>query len=307
MLGEMWWILLAEDEEDVREMFRNAIVEKIDSMGLLAHIVEVENGSEALAKASSRAFDCIVSDLRMPTLSGEDVVRALQAQPLNFNTPIVVVSAYAREEFQKFCKEYEHIRYLNKPCFPHEVADAVIKELTYGKRDERVSVHLLNPFVKTVKAKLGRESDASLISIGKPMIKPFGKSMAGDVHCIMTLSSEFSKACFALSVDQALLLPDNSEDEASKALLKEKSRKLLHLSKEFALEVIENAMPNLKICLGGTPHLVGLTQILGSNKNDPNMPLLTNTVAVTIYLETEGKQGKLYLSALSAQDFSILR
>jgi CheY-like chemotaxis protein len=306
MLAEMWWILIAEDEVEVREMFRNAILKKLDSIGRLAHVVEANDGAEAISKVSARAFDCIVTDLRMPRTTGESMIRAIQTQPLNFNTPIIVISAHAREEFQNFCVEYEHIRYLDKPCTPDQVAEAAIKELNYGKRDSRISVHLLNPFLKAAKAQFPSVI-GDLASNHKTSLKKGGTEMAGDVQCILSLRSEFSKAHFCIGFDKSLLQDETPSTEAREEFVrpKEQPHRLTNRSRELAFEMIESAMPHLKICLGGSPRLKGMTQVLKSRQDDPNQGLLKNATGVTMTIETP--KGRIYLSALCAQDFTVFK
>jgi CheY-like chemotaxis protein len=307
MLGDMWWILIAEDEPEVREMFRNAIIKKVDSMGMLAHIVEVPNGAEAIVKAGGRTFDCIVTDLRMPIGTGEDFIRTIQSQPLNFNTPVIVISAHAREEFQNFCSEFQHIRYLDKPCTPDEVSETVMKELNYGKRDGRVSVHLLSPFIKAVKKNFGPK-DSETVTVQKPIIKKSGKEMPGQVHCILSLRSEFSKAHFCISFDESFFRKEplslEPHEEIGIAITKESPVRLTGWSRDLTFELIEQAMEHLKICLGGTPRLKGLTQVLNSRIDDSHRALLVNATAVTVGIMTP--KGHIYLSALSAKDFNSL-
>jgi len=302
MLGEMWWILIAEDEIEVREMFRDAIIKKVDSLGMLAHVVEVSDGAEAIGKAASRAFDCIITDLRMPKATGEAMIRAIQEQPLNSNTPVIVISAHAREEFQAFCSEFEHIRYLDKPCTPQQVADTTLKELVYGRRDDRVSVHLLSPFLKAVQLRFGSAATNSVV-IQKPSIKKAGIEMAGHAHCLLAIGSEFSKAYFCVSFDNSIFQDEGPTEIANAS--KEPPIKYNQRVRDLAFELIEIAMPQLKVCLGGNPRLKGLTQVLTSRKEDPNRILLKNATAVTVCVET--LKGRIFLSAMSANDFTVLK
>jgi len=306
MLGEMMWILIAEDEVEVREMFRNAIIKKIDSMGMLAHVVEVGDGGEAVSKASARPYDCIITDLRMPRTTGESMIRTIQSQPLNFNTPIIVISAHARDEFQAFCAEYEHIRYLDKPCTPDEVAETVIKELSYGKRDARISVHLLNPFLKAVQKHFPSVT-AEVVATQKPVLKKSGVDLAGDIQCVLSLRSEFSKAHFCIGFDGSLFQDEMPAEGNSPVfpVAKEQPHRLTNRSRQLAFDLIEAAMPQLKICLGGNPRLKGMTQVLKSRKDDPNQVLLRNATCVTMTIETS--RGRIYLNALCAQDFTVFR
>jgi CheY-like chemotaxis protein len=303
MSAEMWWILLVEDESEVREMFRNAILKKIDGMGMLAHIVEAADGQEAMAKASARSFDCIVTDLRMPKMSGSEMVQSIQGQALNSNAPIIVISAFAENEFKPFRSEYDHIKFLSKPCTPDEVANAVVKEIGYGKRDERISVHLINPFLKTLQARWGESS----LQIRKPFVKKNGERLRGDIHCLMTLSSEFSKAYFCVSFAKSFLLqghPEAEDELVDVNFQKALSKKLHQLAREFVLAWVEEAMPHLKVRLGGQPRLIGLTQVLRSDSGAPGLGALEKARSIVLGLDLKGSE--IFLCALARRDFPAI-
>lgn len=51
-----------------------------------------ENGSEALEKLLSTAYDIVVTDINMPQMDGYELVRAIRAMPPYRETPIIIVS-----------------------------------------------------------------------------------------------------------------------------------------------------------------------------------------------------------------------
>jgi DNA-binding NtrC family response regulator len=66
-------VLIVDDEEAVREVLRRLLQQR----GYEA--VAVAEGREALQLASGRGFDVVLLDLRMPGLSGVDVLKQLRA------------------------------------------------------------------------------------------------------------------------------------------------------------------------------------------------------------------------------------
>src|SRR6266852_4621635 len=65
-------VLVVEDEVDTRELLAF-------TLGLDGHHVEAaENGREALELLAGRSYDVILSDLRMPGMSGEDLYRRIE-------------------------------------------------------------------------------------------------------------------------------------------------------------------------------------------------------------------------------------
>ncbi|HYV39659.1 MAG TPA: response regulator [Gemmataceae bacterium] len=77
-------LLVVEDDE----------VERMSVLELLGHediaITAVGTGAEALAKLKERRFDCLVLDLRLPDISGFDLLDKIRQEPKYHDLPIVV-------------------------------------------------------------------------------------------------------------------------------------------------------------------------------------------------------------------------
>lgn len=82
-------ILVVDDEPDIREIL-------MSSLSSEAEVEGAADGQEALEKlARGPAPSVILLDLRMPRLSGEGVLRALEGRPSR--PPVVTMSACTRE------------------------------------------------------------------------------------------------------------------------------------------------------------------------------------------------------------------
>lgn len=82
-------ILVVEDEPDIRDIL-------VSSLSLEAEVEGAADGLEALEKlARGPTPSVILLDLRMPRLSGEGVLRALEHAP--GAPPVVTMSACTRE------------------------------------------------------------------------------------------------------------------------------------------------------------------------------------------------------------------
>jgi len=78
-------ILLVEDEEDLREMMREVLVQG----GY--HVLAASDGQQALDALAGVDRVCVVIlDLLMPRMNGWDFVEALRREPGNAQIPIVV-------------------------------------------------------------------------------------------------------------------------------------------------------------------------------------------------------------------------
>lgn len=83
------------------------------------NIVTANSGNEALAKVLEMSFACILLDVEMPHLSGWEVAQILNQDPVLQSVPIILVSAYRKEDLDVF-KGYESgvVDYLIKPVEP---------------------------------------------------------------------------------------------------------------------------------------------------------------------------------------------
>ncbi|MCK4462299.1 MAG: response regulator [candidate division Zixibacteria bacterium] len=79
-------ILIVDDEEIIREFL-------LEVLGEDYRISVACDGDEAIAKIKERRFDLIITDLKMPRVSGEEVVKfARQVDP---DYQVVVISGYS--------------------------------------------------------------------------------------------------------------------------------------------------------------------------------------------------------------------
>jgi len=101
-------ILVVDDEEDVRERMSELILRhfacKVDTAA---------NGREALDKLRKDKFDLVVLDIRMPGLSGIDVIK--EAAKFTPETKILAVSAYDSQDVANEAIKYGAIDFIHKP------------------------------------------------------------------------------------------------------------------------------------------------------------------------------------------------
>jgi CheY-like chemotaxis protein len=294
-MHDIRWVLVAEDDDDIREMICESIRAEHEAgeIPTRLELVQARNGLEAMELASTRQFHCVVTDLKMPKLTGDQFIRELQSQPLNSNTPTLVVSSHAQDEFREFCESYSHISVIPKPFEPQTVAQAVIRELTLGRLDDRIAIHLINPIVESVRTMLNSHLDLTT-ELKAPSIKKSGDLVEGDFHCSMTLTTGISRARFCFSFDRSIL------EHARKHHFRERYQSLGELSLESVASymihaIFDNACPQIKILMGGTPRLGGLSIV--SAKNDHAMSELSLTTGIRVLMSTD--LGRVYTGALS--------
>lgn len=78
-------ILVVDDEQIIRD-FLSEVLEDFD-------VTLASDGAEALELMKTREFDLIITDLRMPEVPGEEVVRV--ARDKNPDQKVIVISGYS--------------------------------------------------------------------------------------------------------------------------------------------------------------------------------------------------------------------
>ncbi len=112
-------ILVVEDEKAVAHMIAMVLG------GPAAKVARAANGWEALIKigARPRPFDVIITDHRMPRMTGLQLVRRLRAQ--NFGGKLLVLSAHLSDEDIRAYEELNVDMMMSKPFDFDELQQAM--------------------------------------------------------------------------------------------------------------------------------------------------------------------------------------
>lgn len=79
-------ILVVDDEEVIRDF----LFEVLNDDFAISFACD---GDEAIEKIGAQEYDLIITDLKMPKVSGEEVVAYVSKQ--NYNTPVIIISGYS--------------------------------------------------------------------------------------------------------------------------------------------------------------------------------------------------------------------
>jgi len=110
-------ILIVDDELSMRE-FLSILLEK-DGYSALA----AANGKEALRLLDGEKVDLIISDIRMPTMNGLDLLAA--AKKIDSNLPVVMITAYASPEDAVSAMKIGAYDYITKPFKLDEIRKVI--------------------------------------------------------------------------------------------------------------------------------------------------------------------------------------
>lgn len=143
----MYSVLVVDDEARQRE----AVIKSVDWQGAGFNVVgDAENGIEALEQLEKLEPDLILTDIKMPLMTGLELAR--KAREVRPATKLVILSGYDDFEYAQEAFKYNVIRYLLKPISAQELGDELVKireemdyefeQLKTGTSDENTSIRL---------------------------------------------------------------------------------------------------------------------------------------------------------------------
>lgn len=117
-------VLFVDDEEVVRTSWNRFLTEK----GF--DVTTATDGARAISELRDHPVDVVVSDLRMPTVDGLELLAWLkEEQP---ETRFIMLTGYGTDAVERRAKELGAFGYLNKPISPETLA-ALVTAATHLK------------------------------------------------------------------------------------------------------------------------------------------------------------------------------
>jgi two-component system chemotaxis response regulator CheY len=92
-------------------------------------VAEAEDGAKGLEKASTEAFDLVLSDINMPVMTGLEMLRGLRKLAQYKFTPIVLVTTESQLEKKQEGKAAGATGWIVKPFEPEQLLAVVTKVL----------------------------------------------------------------------------------------------------------------------------------------------------------------------------------
>ncbi|MGY8709757.1 response regulator [Bradyrhizobium sp. 18BD] len=96
-------------------------------MRSLGYSIQMFSSAEAFLQADVVGFDCLISDIQMPGMSGLDLQMALKRRAPHL--PVIFLTAFPNDRSMAIASSSGARQYLEKPCPPDDlcscVADAI--------------------------------------------------------------------------------------------------------------------------------------------------------------------------------------
>lgn len=118
--------MVIEDDQEMRLLLEDFIQEE----GY--EVRSTDNGSEAFRLLAKDEFDLIITDVRMPGLSGLDILPGMRK--LQPHSAIIVITAFGSEEVYRRAMERGADGYLEKPISLEKFKN-LIKKLLFPELD----------------------------------------------------------------------------------------------------------------------------------------------------------------------------
>ncbi len=127
-------ILVVDDEQVMREFLADVLED--------FEVDKATDGDEAIKKLGNKGYDLIITDMKMPRVSGEEVVKfAKENHP---DSKIIVISGYSSLSSVSSTIGYGVSAFLSKPFTIKQLRTEVIKSLKLGKLSDSGKIEIGN-------------------------------------------------------------------------------------------------------------------------------------------------------------------
>ena len=120
-------ILIAEDERGIRDL----IAFTLRFAGY--EVLTANNGEEAVAMTQKELPDLVLTDVRMPKMTGYEACKLIKADPTTQHIPVVFLSAKGQEAEVQSGLAAGADEYLLKPFAPDQLTRKVAEILNKAK------------------------------------------------------------------------------------------------------------------------------------------------------------------------------
>ena len=117
-------VLVVDDTKNIRLL----LIKCLEMEG--CHVKTADDGKSALSMLETERFDLVFLDIKMPMLSGTEVLRRMRE--MGVNTPVIIITAYATVKNAVDCTQLGAVAYLQKPFTAGKIR-AVLGEIPGGK------------------------------------------------------------------------------------------------------------------------------------------------------------------------------
>jgi len=131
-------VLVVDDNPELLNVFANGLPLVGDFI-----VFTAEDGARGLEAYYAHHPDCMVIDIKMPEMDGQQLVRVLRGDPATADTPLIILTALPQDQvaFASFASGTDV--FVMKPLIPRELAEAIYLALTVNAEERARRLRLL--------------------------------------------------------------------------------------------------------------------------------------------------------------------
>ncbi len=190
------YLLIVEEKDDIRQL----MAEELEELTQMV-IVEAADGVQAFQKSINQKFDVILTEFKIPKISGPQLVEAIRESGHNMSTPILIYTsdiAAAKKE----TRDVKFIDYQRNPSGYQAIAKKIteLSKLDPRKKKFKLDVDFINPFIDSSMKTLNALCGLSNMQAQKPYL--LGCEVLDiDISGTLAISSPYFKGSIAISFD----------------------------------------------------------------------------------------------------------
>lgn len=131
-------ILVIDDEAPLQDIYKK-FLEKID-----ANVVFCDHPQKGWMAIDKEEYDLIITDLKMPIITGDELITIVRASKLNAHTPIILCSAYINKLVITEMSRESKVYFLSKPFDSKSLLELVTKAVGVKKLEINENQAALN-------------------------------------------------------------------------------------------------------------------------------------------------------------------
>lgn len=166
-------VLIADDTKNIRLMLQKFF--EIEGY----HVTLSDNGSDTLAKLRKENFDLVMLDIKMPEMSGTEVLR--QIRKAGIKTPVIVMTAYGTIKNAVETTNLGAVCYLQKPF----TTDKMQKILTQLNDDNVLSA--MDEQLSSIKFMIAGSQYQEALDKLKVLLKEY--TLNPEIYHLLSISS----------------------------------------------------------------------------------------------------------------------
>ena len=95
-------------------------------------VLAVPSAEEGMLELGRTAFDLLITDVRLPGMSGFDFVRRARKRSRNVELPVIMITAYSSDQGRQEAEELGVYRYFTKPFADTDEVLTAVNQILYG-------------------------------------------------------------------------------------------------------------------------------------------------------------------------------